>query len=113
MAGLTIVWIATTMKARARGSRIVLSRRRGRRDPGGGRSCVSTGAGLLVRGARFFEKDDIRPRLAAEFEDAALMKAVDQENGGGFPALAAIAPDVCRERPGKSRVLVPSLCLDF
>src|SRR5512134_1698570 len=44
----------------------------------------------------WFEKEDLRPRLAGEFEDSALMKAFGQGTGVVFPAPAAIAADVCR-----------------
>ncbi len=44
----------------------------------------------------WFEKEDLRPRLVAEFEDSALMKAFGQGTGVVFPAPAAIAADVCR-----------------
>jgi LysR family transcriptional activator of nhaA len=44
----------------------------------------------------WFGKEDLRPRLAGEFEDSALMKAFGQGTGMVFPAPAAIAADVCR-----------------
>ena len=44
----------------------------------------------------WFEGEDLRPRLAGEFEDSALMKAFGQGTGAVFPAPAAIAADVCR-----------------
>jgi LysR family transcriptional activator of nhaA len=44
----------------------------------------------------WFEKEDLRPRLAGEFEDSALMKVFGQGAGVVFPAPAAIAADVCR-----------------
>jgi LysR family transcriptional activator of nhaA len=44
----------------------------------------------------WFEKEELRPRLAGEFEDSALMKAFGQGTGVVFPAPAAIAADVCR-----------------
>jgi LysR family transcriptional activator of nhaA len=44
----------------------------------------------------WFEKEDLRPRLAGEFEDSALMKVFGQRTGVVFPAPTAIASDVCR-----------------
>jgi LysR family transcriptional activator of nhaA len=44
----------------------------------------------------WFEKEDLRPRLAGEFEDSALMKVFGQGTGVVFPAPAVIAADVCR-----------------
>jgi LysR family transcriptional activator of nhaA len=44
----------------------------------------------------WFEKEDLRPRVAGEFEDSALMKVFGQGTGAAFPAPAAIAGDVCR-----------------
>jgi LysR family transcriptional activator of nhaA len=44
----------------------------------------------------WFGKEDLRPRLAGEFEDSALMKVFGQATGAVFPAPAAIAADVCR-----------------
>jgi LysR family transcriptional activator of nhaA len=64
-----------------------------------------TGAPLLVPTANaalrraldeWFEKEDLRPRLAGEFEDSALMKVFGQGTGVAFPAPAVIAADVCR-----------------
>jgi LysR family transcriptional activator of nhaA len=44
----------------------------------------------------WFEQSGIRPQVAGEFEDSALMKAFGQGDGVVFPAPAAIARDVCR-----------------
>lgn len=44
----------------------------------------------------WFERLGIRPAVAAEFEDSALMKAFGQGDGMVFPAPAATADDVCR-----------------
>jgi LysR family transcriptional activator of nhaA len=44
----------------------------------------------------WFERIDVRPTIAGEFEDSALMKAFGQGAGLVFPAPAAIARDVCR-----------------
>jgi len=44
----------------------------------------------------WFEQSGIRPRVAGEFEDSALLKAFGQGDGVVFPAPAAIARDVCR-----------------
>lgn len=64
-----------------------------------------TGASLLLptsnaalrRGLdQWFEKEGLRPHVAGEFEDSALMKVFGQATGAAFPAPAAIAADVCR-----------------
>ena len=64
-----------------------------------------TGAPLLVPTANaalrralddWFDREGLRPRLAGEFEDSALMKVFGQATGVVFPAPAAIAADVCR-----------------
>jgi LysR family transcriptional activator of nhaA len=44
----------------------------------------------------WFEKEQLRPRIAGEFEDSALMKVFGQGTGVAFPAPAAIADDVRR-----------------
>ncbi|MBY0497246.1 MAG: transcriptional activator NhaR [Cyanobacteria bacterium] len=44
----------------------------------------------------WFEQRGIRPRVAGEFEDSALLKAFGQGDGVVFPAPAAIAGDICR-----------------
>ncbi len=44
----------------------------------------------------WFEKEQLRPRVVAEFEDSALMKVFGQGAGVVFPAPAAIAREVCR-----------------
>jgi LysR family transcriptional activator of nhaA len=44
----------------------------------------------------WFEQSGVRPQVAGEFEDSALMKAFGQGDGVVFPAPAAIARDVCR-----------------
>ena len=44
----------------------------------------------------WFEKEELRPRVAGEFEDSALMKVFGQGTGVVFPAPAVIAADVCR-----------------
>ena len=44
----------------------------------------------------WFDRVHLRPRVLAEFEDSALMKAFGQGTGAVFPAPAAIAADVTR-----------------
>ena len=44
----------------------------------------------------WFENAGVRPRVAGEFEDTALMKVFGQGAGVAFPAPAAIEADVCR-----------------
>ena len=44
----------------------------------------------------WFAGEGLRPRVAGEFEDSALMKVFGQSSGMVFPAPAAIAADVCR-----------------
>lgn len=58
---------------------------------------VPTANAALRRGLEdWFERADLRPQLAGEFEDSALMKVVGQATATAFPAPAAIAADVCR-----------------
>jgi LysR family transcriptional activator of nhaA len=44
----------------------------------------------------WFEAEGVRPRVAGEFEDSALMKVFGREAGLAFPAPAAIEADVSR-----------------
>ena len=44
----------------------------------------------------WFEKEKLRPQVAGEFEDSALMKVFGQSSGALFPAPSAIERDVCR-----------------
>jgi LysR family transcriptional activator of nhaA len=44
----------------------------------------------------WFDRIEVRPRILAEFEDPALMKAFGAESNAIFPAPAAIERDVCR-----------------
>lgn len=44
----------------------------------------------------WFDRIDVRPRIIAEFEDPALMKAFGSESDLVFPSPAAIERDVCR-----------------
>jgi LysR family transcriptional activator of nhaA len=44
----------------------------------------------------WFEKQELRPRVVAEFEDTALMKVFGQGAPAVFPAPAAIERDICR-----------------
>ena len=58
---------------------------------------VPTRNAALRRGLdEWFEQEAIRPHLAGEFEDSALMKVFGQGTGVAFPAPAVIAADVCR-----------------
>ncbi len=44
----------------------------------------------------WFEREGIRPRVVAEFEDSALLKAFGEAGRGLFPAPSAIEREVCR-----------------
>lgn len=44
----------------------------------------------------WFDKEHLRPRVVAEFEDSALMKVFGHSAGVAFPSPAAIEADVCR-----------------
>ena len=44
---------------------------------------------------RWFDTEDIHPRLVGEFDDSALMKVFGQDGFGIFPAPSAIEKDVC------------------
>jgi LysR family transcriptional activator of nhaA len=44
----------------------------------------------------WFDRIDVHPRIMAEFEDPALMKAFGSESSLAFPAPAAVERDVCR-----------------
>jgi LysR family transcriptional activator of nhaA len=44
----------------------------------------------------WFEKEGVRPRIAGEFEDTALMKVFGHGESAVFPAPAAIQQDICR-----------------
>jgi LysR family transcriptional activator of nhaA len=61
------------------------------------------GAPMLIPGedsalraplVRWLERLGLRPRVVAEFDDSALMKAFGQSGAGVFPAPAAMAPEV-------------------
>jgi LysR family transcriptional activator of nhaA len=43
---------------------------------------------------RWLERQGLRPRVIAEFDDSALMKAFGQSGAGVFPAPAAMAPEL-------------------
>jgi len=45
----------------------------------------------------WFEAEDIRPRVVAEFDDSALMKAFGQESQAVFPSPSAIEPEIIRQ----------------
>lgn len=45
---------------------------------------------------QWFAKEDLQPRVIAEFEDTALMKVFSQAVPAVFPAPAAIEQDICR-----------------
>jgi LysR family transcriptional activator of nhaA len=46
---------------------------------------------------QFFGVHGIRPRIVAEFEDSALLKAFGETGAGLFPSPTAIEQDVCRQ----------------
>ena len=46
---------------------------------------------------RFFEQNNIRPRVVAEFGDSALLKAFGQAGTGLFPVATMVAEDVCTQ----------------
>jgi LysR family transcriptional activator of nhaA len=45
---------------------------------------------------QWFDNEEIRPQVVAEFEDSALLKAFGEAGCGLFPAPSAIERDVCR-----------------
>lgn len=45
----------------------------------------------------WFETNDIAPRVVAEFDDSALMKAFGEADAGLFPAPAAISTEICNK----------------
>lgn len=45
---------------------------------------------------QWFEKEGVRPRIAGEFEDAALMNVFGEGAQAAFPGPAAIEKDICR-----------------
>jgi len=46
---------------------------------------------------QWFDKTEIRPRVAHEFEDSAVMKVFGQHGEGLFPAPTAIQKEICRQ----------------
>jgi LysR family transcriptional activator of nhaA len=46
---------------------------------------------------QWFDRNDIRPRVFAEFEDSALLKVFGADGVGIFPAPTVIEADVCRQ----------------
>ncbi len=46
---------------------------------------------------RWFDALGIRPRIVAEFDDSALMKAFADEGAGWFPVPSVVAEEVCRQ----------------
>jgi LysR family transcriptional activator of nhaA len=57
------------------------------------------GEGVVIRGAleRWFEAQNVSPRVVGEFDDGALLKAFGQSGAGLFVAPTAIADYVCRQ----------------
>lgn len=57
------------------------------------------GEGTALRGRlmRWLAARDLRPRIAGEFDDSALMTAFGQGGSGIFPAPALIADEICRD----------------
>jgi len=53
------------------------------------------GAAVRPRLMRWFEEQGIRPRVVAEFDDTALLKAFAQEGAGAFVAPTLVAADIC------------------
>ena len=45
--------------------------------------------------SRWFENQQVRPRIVAEFEDSALMKVFGERGEGVFPGPAAIEKEIC------------------
>lgn len=57
---------------------------------------VPTASTLLRRGLdHWFSELGIRPRIVAEFDDSALMKAFGREGAGVFPGPSAIEAEIC------------------
>jgi LysR family transcriptional activator of nhaA len=46
---------------------------------------------------QFFEDHEVRPRVVAEFEDSALLKAFGQHGHGIFPAPAILEREICKQ----------------
>ncbi len=46
---------------------------------------------------QWFDRNDIKPRVVAEFEDSALLKVFGSDGVGVFPAPTIIEADVCRQ----------------
>jgi LysR family transcriptional activator of nhaA len=46
---------------------------------------------------QWFQKVKVRPRLAAEFDDSALLKVFGQDGAGFFPGPSAIETELCRQ----------------
>jgi LysR family transcriptional activator of nhaA len=53
------------------------------------------GAAVRPRLVRWFEAHGIRPRVVAEFDDTALLKAFAQEGIGAFSAPTLVAAEIC------------------
>ena len=45
----------------------------------------------------WFEENDLTPRVVAEFDDSALMKAFGEASAGAFPAPLAISKEICKK----------------
>lgn len=57
---------------------------------------VPTASTLLRRGLdHWFSELGVRPRIVAEFDDSALMKAFGREGAGVFPGPSAIEAEIC------------------
>jgi LysR family transcriptional activator of nhaA len=46
---------------------------------------------------QWFEHEDLHPRIVAEFDDSALMKAFGQASGAAFPSPSAIETEIVRQ----------------
>ena len=59
---------------------------------------LPTGTTMLRRSLdRWFEANEIRPRIAGEFEDSALLKVFGQRGAGVFPAPAIVRNEIVRQ----------------
>ncbi len=57
----------------------------------------TAGASLRRELDQWFEESGIRPRVVAEFEDSALLKACGQEGVGVFPGPSAVEKEICAQ----------------
>ena len=62
---------------------------------------------------QWFLDNDVRPRVVAEFEDSALLKAFGQHGHGIFPAPSVLAAEVCKQYGVRAIGTVPSVVERF